>query len=65
MHQALDGEDSIENAILVRKTAVFDRKQRFSWSEWEIRTTGILSQNQAPYQLGYTWIEIKQKARCG
>lgn len=65
MHQALDGEDSIENAILVRKTAVFDRKQRFLWSEWGTQTTGILSQNQAPYQLGYTWIVIKRKARCG
>lgn len=65
MNQAVDGDGSTENATIVRKTAVFNRKQRFLWFEWGIRTTGILSQNQAPYQLGYTWIEIKQKARCG
>ena len=34
MNQALDSDGSTENAIIVRKTAVFNRKQRFLWSEW-------------------------------
>ena len=34
MRQELESSSSIENAEIVRKTAVFKRKQRFLWSEW-------------------------------
>ena len=34
MNRPLDGDGSTENAKKLEKTAVFNRKQRFLWSEW-------------------------------